>query len=87
MLNIWPHEENFVSKEKLNQYITSLKWQLRIHLGVQLRRFSARNNDGDLNIYKSGNAFGESKTFKHHKLARRRLGPHVLVFEVAVVSE
>jgi UDP-GlcNAc:undecaprenyl-phosphate GlcNAc-1-phosphate transferase len=82
MLSIWPDKKECVSAERLKQYISLLHQQLKMQQNIQLRQFTARDCDSTLEVYRSGNAFGESKTEN-----RRRLGPQALVFEVTYCEE
>ncbi len=81
-LSIWPDKKECVSAEKLKQYISLLQQQLKMQQNIQLRQFTARDYDSATEIYRSGNAFGESKAEN-----RRRLGPQALVFEVTYCEE
>jgi UDP-GlcNAc:undecaprenyl-phosphate GlcNAc-1-phosphate transferase len=81
MLSIWPDKKECVSAERLKQYISLLQHQLKMQQNIQLRQFTARDYDAP-EAYRSGNAFGESKTAN-----RRRLGPQALVFEATYCEE
>ena len=82
MLSVWPDKKECVSAEKLKQYISLLHQQLKMQQNIQLRQFTARDGDSAPEVYRSGNAFGESKDEN-----RRRLGPQALVFEVTYCEE
>ena len=82
MLSVWPDKKVCVSAEILKQYISLLRQQLKMQQNIQLRQFTARDYDSDPEVYRSGNAFGESKD-----VSRRRLGPQALVFEVTYCEE
>ena len=82
MLSIWPDKKECVSVERLEQYILQLHQQLKMQQNIQLRQFTARDTDSTPEVYRSGNAFGESK-----EKSRRRLGPQALVFEVTSCEE
>jgi len=82
MFSVWPDKKECVSAERLKQYISLLQQQLKMQQNIHLRQFTARNYDSSPEVYRSGNAFGESKT-----KSRRRLGPQALVFEVTYCEE
>lgn len=82
MLSIWPDKKECVSAERLEQYVLLLHQQLKMQQNIQLRQFTARDADATPEVYRSGNAFGESRDE-----SRRRLGPQALVFEVTSCEE
>lgn len=82
MMSVWPDKKECVSAERLKQYISLLYQQLKMQQNIQLRQFTARDYDSAPEVYRSGNAFGESKAEN-----RRRLGPQALVFEVTYCEE
>jgi len=73
-LHIQPDKENCASKEKLEQYNTSLQRRLKEQRGLQLRQFNRRLTDA---VFSSGSVCGESKITN-----QPRLGSQVLEFEV-----
>ena len=82
MMSVWPDKKECVSAERLKQYISLLYQQLKMQQNIQLRQFTARDYDSAPEVYRSGNAFGESKAEN-----RRRLDPQALVFEVTYCEE
>ena len=82
ILSVWPDKTECVSTERLKQYIALLHQQLKMQQNIKLRQFTARDSDSTLEVYRSGNAFGESRSMN-----RRRLGPQALVFEVTYFEE
>ncbi len=82
MMSVWPDKKECVSAERLKQYISLLHQQLKMQQNIQLRQFTARDCDSAPEVYRSGNAFGESKAEN-----RRRLDPQALVFEVTYCEE
>jgi UDP-GlcNAc:undecaprenyl-phosphate GlcNAc-1-phosphate transferase len=83
ILSVWPDKKECVSAERMKQYIASLQQQLKVQQNIQLRQFTARAYDSTPDIYRSGNAYGESKDENN----RRSLGPQALVFEVIYYEE
>ena len=82
MMSVLPDKKDCVSAERLKKYISLLHQQFKNRQNIQLRQFTARDYDFAPEVYRSGNAFGESKVKN-----RRRLDSQALVFEVTYCEE